>query len=165
MKTDVDVYAVGDCMPFSGAQQQQPSGTNSCHVVHVSLLYTLQKHPKVSQDIVFRTLDYPGKGDRFVLTQPCWWSLAQSSERFGFECHTSQQQMLKLKALPGFEPHLFTIMKLKHNWLCVWQENWSVAEVLMCYGAQRKFFPERQKRKASFLVSLLKPGHHYEKHI
>ena len=52
MKTDVDVYAGSwDCIPFSGAQLQPPSGTNSCHVVHVSLFYTLQKHPKVGQFI------------------------------------------------------------------------------------------------------------------
>lgn len=50
------MLAVGDFMPFSGAKQQQPSGTNSCHMVHVRVLYKLHKPLKVGQDKASRTL-------------------------------------------------------------------------------------------------------------
>ena len=39
---------VGDWMSFSGASQQ-PWGTNSCHVLHVSLLHSQQYHPEELQ--------------------------------------------------------------------------------------------------------------------
>lgn len=46
---------VGDGMPFSGAQQQRPRGTNSCHVLHFSLLSLTAISPRRASGTSFNS--------------------------------------------------------------------------------------------------------------
>lgn len=46
---------VGDGMPFSGAQQQRPRGTDSCHVLHFSLLSLTAISPRRASGTSFNS--------------------------------------------------------------------------------------------------------------